>query len=206
MEYRKEVRWDLELTVWKLPNSLSFPSLKTLHIESLFFLYCEFMDKLFSGCPVLETFIIVNCGPRTTKDVTISANQLKHLEIDGLHAYHEYNYFEDKCTISISAPNLLSFSSRVDTYECSMEHCSSLEKATLWMEGSKPDHLLEKDLDCLTFRNKHLGYWTRRVLEIFGGHYSAKSLKLSAWVLEVCFFLFLFFSESVNIHLLVFVV
>ncbi|XP_047336870.1 F-box/LRR-repeat protein At4g14103-like [Impatiens glandulifera] len=87
-----------------LPDSISFPCLKTLQISLAIFVDEESTQNLFSSCPVLENLVILECEWMYLKKTTFSIPTLKSLVIEDLP------YFGGStggCVITVDAPNLL---------------------------------------------------------------------------------------------------
>ncbi|KAF9589181.1 hypothetical protein IFM89_019497 [Coptis chinensis] len=121
------------IAIFSLPESLSLPRLKTLHLQMLRFQGTDFVHNLFSSCPMLEILTIIKCELHKTDNVIFSAVQLKHLEIDELSAYCDMES-NKKCKITVSATNLRTFVCRADiSNEYSLQNLSSLVKADIDM-------------------------------------------------------------------------
>ncbi|KAF5178705.1 F-box/RNI-like/FBD-like superfamily protein-containing protein [Thalictrum thalictroides] len=91
----------------QLPPLIDLPLLTNLRLTSIHNISTEFLDKIFSGCPVLESLHLLNCEVEGsgTKSLTISSRQLKHLVVD-IHNLHKSLQF------IVVAPNLISFECR----------------------------------------------------------------------------------------------
>ncbi|GAB2301121.1 hypothetical protein Dimus_035154 [Dionaea muscipula] len=67
--------------VLRLPDSLSLHNLKQLTVMGAFFYDENALEKIFSGCPVLECFFIKRCNLSRLASVTVSSPRLKSLYI-----------------------------------------------------------------------------------------------------------------------------
>ncbi|KAF9588899.1 hypothetical protein IFM89_016862 [Coptis chinensis] len=173
------------IAIFSLPESLSLPRLKTLHLQMLRFQGTDFVHNLFSSCPVLEILTIIKCELHKTDNVIFSAVQLKHLEIDELSAYCDMES-NKKCKITVSATNLRTFVCRADiSNEYSLQNLSSLVKADIDMRFPFSNEFEELELS--RFRNQGFG---KEMMLILGGLGNAESLTVSALLLEVCFLSF----------------
>lgn len=92
----------------ELPNSISFPSLKTLDLCLVTFVDDESVEKLFSNCPLLQELSILDCEWANLMNVTISIPTLKSLTIDDLPCYGTFDV--NGCRIKIDAENLTQLS------------------------------------------------------------------------------------------------
>nr|XP_043620725.1 F-box/LRR-repeat protein At3g58900-like [Erigeron canadensis]XP_043620726.1 F-box/LRR-repeat protein At3g58900-like [Erigeron canadensis] len=73
--------------VINLPSLISFPCLKILHLALVTFLNDSSTEKLFSGCPVLEELVLLDCEWMNLKNVVICSSTLKSLTIDDLPSF-----------------------------------------------------------------------------------------------------------------------
>ncbi|KAL5722527.1 hypothetical protein ACHQM5_006041 [Ranunculus cassubicifolius] len=88
-----------------LPDSIDLPRLKELSLCAVCRLSTRFLDKLFSGCRVLEMLLITNCTFDKSQSLVITSNMLKRLVIDLCGD----KYGGRKCEITIHAPTLIWF-------------------------------------------------------------------------------------------------
>ncbi|KAJ4769494.1 FBD-associated F-box protein [Rhynchospora pubera] len=80
---------------------VNLPCLKQLYLRGIELLQ-DFVDDIFSGCPVLEFLHLEDCGLGFS---TMNSQRLKYLNIGG----HELHYEPEEQMELIEAPNLLSF-------------------------------------------------------------------------------------------------
>ncbi|KAF9588900.1 hypothetical protein IFM89_016863 [Coptis chinensis] len=181
-ENDEDRRFGMTVTSFDIPETFSLPSLKTLHLQSVYFPETQFMQQILSSCPVLETLIIINCVLDENDALTISATQLEHLEIDMLWFYNPGNHRGGtKCNIKVYAPNLNTFRCKADISSAfSVEDLFSLVEADIEMKLPLKS-TEEKFLDLSSDRKKELG---KKMLKLLGGLYNAKSISLSAPLLE----------------------
>ncbi|CAH9119899.1 unnamed protein product [Cuscuta epithymum] len=91
--------------VLELPDSISFPCLKTLHLCLVTFHDDTSTQGLFSGCPVLQELAILDCEWMNLKCVCLSIPSLKSLTIDDLPFFGSLDDLNG-CEIQIDAANL----------------------------------------------------------------------------------------------------
>ncbi|KAL5725995.1 hypothetical protein ACHQM5_009069 [Ranunculus cassubicifolius] len=173
-----------QFSVFSLPYLVNLPNIKTLHFNSLLFNGTVFFQQLFLGCPSLETLIMINCGLHNVDTVTISATQLKHLEIDNF--YSEIQTWgqtdRSKCEITISTPNLTSLVCTFDILnKCSPEGLTSLVKGDIVIELPYYHRESIEELKLSSSWKKEFRIYMTKILQ---GLANAKSLNLSALLLE----------------------
>ncbi|KAF9589176.1 hypothetical protein IFM89_019492 [Coptis chinensis] len=168
----------------ELPESVNLPSLKKLVIRTFCFHGEEFMPKVLLNCPVLECLSIRNCGLHESDRLVVCGTQLKELEINGVFACEDNHYCEKICKIVVSAPLLKSFKcSGYIGNEYLLEDLSSLDKAEADMEVRRSYFDDWEENVVIPFgRKKRLGM---NMVKFLDGISNAKSLTLSAWVIEV---------------------
>ncbi|KAL5710945.1 hypothetical protein ACHQM5_021449 [Ranunculus cassubicifolius] len=167
------------LTVLYLPGVVNLPNLRKLVLYSLLIRETEFMNKIFTSCPVLEKLVMINCGLAEIEDMVISAAQLKILEIDGFGRYTIAGS-EEICKISIHAPNLISLVYKADIGNgYTLEHISSLVTADIDLQTS--NRYAGKEL----VSGDYIEQVSESAINILQGVSNAKSLRLSASLLEV---------------------
>ncbi|XVF03944.1 hypothetical protein REPUB_Repub05bG0037200 [Reevesia pubescens] len=90
----------------RLPSSICFVSLKTLHLIHVKFYGDKSTKELFSSCPVLKELVLENCGWTDIKDITLYVPSLREFTI-----CNDAGNFHDllDCKIKICAVNLISF-------------------------------------------------------------------------------------------------
>lgn len=91
-----------------LPDHISFPSLKTLHLGLMTFQDDKSVERLFSSCPILEELAILDCEWIELKSVSICIPSLKSLRIDDLPVFGPDDGAIG-CEIKIDAANLSFF-------------------------------------------------------------------------------------------------
>lgn len=94
--------------VIEFPVHVSFPCLKTLNLSLVTFTNDKSLQKLFSGCPVLENLFLLDCEWMNLTNVVISSSSLKKLTIDDLPYFGPLDENESNgCKIKIEAVNLV---------------------------------------------------------------------------------------------------
>ncbi|KAF9620347.1 hypothetical protein IFM89_011082 [Coptis chinensis] len=155
-----------------LPNHISLPVLRTLHLKTLnFSSSVNFLDKLFLGRPALETLILVGSQ---FKSLNISSLQLKNLEIEMCSATEGF-------LLVVSAPNLIKFLLCDFMFtDCSLGNLFALEIAKLQMDvtyRSNQSCLIPQIVD-------GDGY---HMIKCLNGLYNINSLTVSAPFLQLMF-------------------
>nr|GMC76472.1 F-box protein At4g22280-like [Ipomoea batatas] len=89
----------------ELPDSISFPCLRTLHLCLVTFPDDSSTQRLFSGCPVLQELTVLDCDWINLKSVSISIPSLKSLTIDDLPYFGSPDDLNG-CEIRIDSSNL----------------------------------------------------------------------------------------------------
>ncbi|XP_019194696.1 PREDICTED: F-box protein At4g22280-like [Ipomoea nil] len=96
----------LQMTcILELPDSISFPCLRTLHLRLVTFPDDSSTQRLFSGCPVLQELAVLDCEWIHLKSVSISIPSLKSLTIDDLPYFGSSDDLNG-CEIRIDSSNL----------------------------------------------------------------------------------------------------
>ncbi|XP_012070760.1 F-box/FBD/LRR-repeat protein At4g26340 [Jatropha curcas] len=117
----------LKLTMYcvlRVPGSICFSCLKTLHLKYITFEGEWSTQQLFLGCPVLEKLILYNCGWKNIRRISIAIPSLRTLIID-----YDCSYPDDflDCVVEISAVNLTSLNcTNYLIFELSLCNLSSL--------------------------------------------------------------------------------
>ncbi|KAK9269637.1 hypothetical protein L1049_001414 [Liquidambar formosana] len=169
--------------VLKLPNCISFPSLKSLQLRFVTFMENYSTQKLFSGCPVLQELAILDCEWMNLESITISIPTLKSLTIDELPCFGKTDDLND-CEIKIYAANLLSFKYIGNlSNDIFLYNLSSLLVASIHIPN-----LCER-------RNEI----ARRGVKLLRGVHNAKSVRLSNGTIES-----LFLAENIPDHFPIF--
>ncbi|KAL5730033.1 hypothetical protein ACHQM5_002910 [Ranunculus cassubicifolius] len=162
----------------KMPCSVSLPMLRNLQLTAIRFCNEKLIADLFSSCPVLETLIISYCGFSNTRNLNISANQLKELVIENCFSgYDELSELK----IKVSAPRLESIRCiDVELNEFNLENLQSLVKADIDIAiHTRYDWFHEIKSYC-----KEKEPYGVRVINILGGLSTAKILTLSTWSIQ----------------------
>ncbi|KAL5702408.1 hypothetical protein ACHQM5_027630 [Ranunculus cassubicifolius] len=159
----------------------------------------DFLDKFFSGCPVLEKLEIFTCEFEKANSITISAVQLKDLTIKLFDKAHDDNdrdysarmsgYYgcTNNCEVTISAPNLVSLScTDYASHVYSLENLFSLEKAFIekeilngWSFGGDAQTYNQDLTPVFTIED------STRMIKCLNGLYMVKSLRLNHVFLKV---------------------
>ncbi|XVF58900.1 hypothetical protein PTKIN_Ptkin07bG0103200 [Pterospermum kingtungense] len=73
------LKLDLELLILNVPDVVSFPRLKSLHLRSVEFLDDDSFKRLLASCIDVEKFVIKYCVLKILKELCISLQFLKRL-------------------------------------------------------------------------------------------------------------------------------
>ncbi|XP_010272779.1 PREDICTED: F-box/LRR-repeat protein At4g14103-like isoform X2 [Nelumbo nucifera] len=162
----------------RLPDSINLPKLKTLHLE-LVNLDEKLITKILSCCPVLETLILTMCQLKYAKNVIICSRQLKKLVIEACFMDHSGL---DDCKINIWAPNL-TYLKCVDymSKEYFLGNLSGLISAELDMKVEESRAF--EEIGQPPSERKQI--YAQRMIKCLRGLSNAKSLTLSAYLLEM---------------------
>ncbi|XP_071905366.1 F-box protein At4g22280-like isoform X1 [Coffea arabica] len=95
-------------SIIQLPNSISCPGLKILHLGLVTFPDDISTQRLFSSCPVLEELAILDCDWINMRHISISIPSLRKLIIDDLPTFDSRDYCWG-CEIKIDAGSLIFF-------------------------------------------------------------------------------------------------
>ncbi|KAI3509992.1 hypothetical protein L1887_25518 [Cichorium endivia] len=98
----------LQMEFVEIPSDVSFPCLITLHLVNVGFLNDDDVNRLFSGCPVLENLFLEDCQCFYLENIVISSSTLKSLTIHD-HFYFEPSDDSNGYKIKIDATNLTYF-------------------------------------------------------------------------------------------------
>ncbi|PIA58683.1 hypothetical protein AQUCO_00500555v1 [Aquilegia coerulea] len=167
----------------RLPEFISLPVLKTVHLKSVRFSDESRTSKFFSSCVVLESLAIIYCDFSfyLLENLIISCPKLKHLVIENDIDREDW-YGKGYCKVKIFAPYLESLRCRDHLgRDYVIENSSSLVKVEIYMEKEKTE-----DLDCgeLSDTTKEYG---ARVISVLSAVRNVRELTLSPWLLEVIF-------------------
>ncbi|KAF5184545.1 Fbd-associated f-box protein [Thalictrum thalictroides] len=164
-----------------IPRSSYLPSLKNLHLQSVWFGDEEMTSMLFSSCPILEFLTILDCHFHNMTILLIDCLNLRHLTIGNCSDGSDYDDVVH-CKIGIQAPELLSF--------CCQDHMSrkyifllvSLSRVVLDMELEKVFEYLRKNGEELPASKKD--EYSQNMISLLREVNSAKALTLSSWLIE----------------------
>ncbi|KAI3768951.1 hypothetical protein L6452_00047 [Arctium lappa] len=154
--------------VVELPSRISFPRLKILHLSLVTLSNDDSTEKLFSGCPVLEELVLLDCEWMNLKNIAISSSTLKSLSIDDLPYFGPLDD-PSGCKIKIDAANLtfLKYIGYLSN-EIFLDDVSSLVKAFIHIPNPKER---QKEVVC-------------RTVEMLKGLRYVESLRVSNSTLE----------------------
>lgn len=166
----------------KLPSSVSFPSLKKLILIEVIFLDDNSTQQLFSGCPILEELIIIDCIWNNVKAVYISPPMLRILFIsdanenkDDLNADADGQNDSNSCQVKIFGNSLESFSFTGDHLnDFHLLNSSSVVDASIevFQRDDEDFHVDVQD--------------AHRIFKLLDGLGNVERLKLQVSSLEVC--------------------
>ncbi|CAL5212875.1 unnamed protein product [Lathyrus oleraceus] len=156
--------------VLNVPSCICFSNLKMLNISSVTFSNDNSLQKLLSGCVVLQELIMFGCGWNNIKQVNIAMSTLRKLSMD-------FNYPTDDelfgSKIEIDAVNLLSFTcSGFLTVEVSLVNLASIVDAYI---------------DLQIYFPLNQPYIAAHEIKLLTGLHHVKSLRLSNDTLQCLF-------------------
>ncbi|CAK9138053.1 unnamed protein product [Ilex paraguariensis] len=96
---------ELDLYV-PLKGSGGLPNLKTLHLYSVEFSNDESIKRLFSGCPLLEDLVLLECELKNINVLNISASALKSLIISYPVMNSISKFLKYKIKMELNTPSL----------------------------------------------------------------------------------------------------
>ncbi|XP_026443049.1 putative F-box/LRR-repeat protein At3g59160 isoform X2 [Papaver somniferum] len=164
-----------------LPKSMDLPRLKFMSLGSFFVEDGDSINKLISGCPILESLILRDIWIEDgyEMNVNIESHELKHLEIinNNLPVRSHYNMAK---IIKLSAPNLTSFICKdYMLQEYSLENVSSLITADIEIVREGEYEALEyHDLE-ISEEEKEILY-PKRTMEFIKAFHNVKDLTISS--------------------------
>ncbi|XP_007022822.2 PREDICTED: F-box protein At4g22280 [Theobroma cacao] len=152
--------------VLKLPVEICYPSLKILHLSGIEFSDDDSIQRLFSGCSVLEELVVDRCNLKHRCKFNVSSPTLQRLTI----AYTK-GYYQDY-EIVIDAPSLVYFK------------CCHLPKSFLLKNLNS---LVEACVDFGTVFDCYdsFVYYNKAATDLFKGISNVQSLHLSGIFAEV---------------------
>ncbi|XP_077243392.1 FBD-associated F-box protein At5g56370-like [Tasmannia lanceolata] len=134
------LKMNLKWSIIKMPTTMGFHGLKTLHLVEVAFSDDNSTKKLISSCPILEILSMEKCTLYKHQNLFVSAHKLRSLTISGCVGLKE-------CKIMISTPILLSFkymqTSMAQDY--SLDYSSSILNVDIDFDG--PDYPWWRDDD-----------------------------------------------------------
>ncbi|KAJ0100940.1 hypothetical protein Patl1_05019 [Pistacia atlantica] len=155
-------------SIFNVPSFVHFSNLKTLHLRELAFPGDESTNQFFTGCPVLQELVLLNCAWKHTKRVTISIPTLREFKFLEDSYYSDYDLVLD-CVVMIYAENLVSLDVKgYLTVEVSLCNLASLVNARINV------------LDCGMEKDNS----TQRAFKLINGIRNVKSLALSGVTIE----------------------
>ncbi|KAF9588823.1 hypothetical protein IFM89_016183 [Coptis chinensis] len=163
-----------------LPDLISLPALKTLHLKSIRFKNDNLTSNFLSSCPVLELLIIMHSELAGMNNLTIYCSELKHLVIE-TYSYDGEHDEPVHCKIKIYAPKLVSF--RCKDYmgkDYSFESLPSLVNVDIDMEVESL-YKYKRD-DGIEFPAEE---YVERIIRYLREIRHLKSLTLGAWFLQI---------------------
>ncbi|KAL5710718.1 hypothetical protein ACHQM5_021248 [Ranunculus cassubicifolius] len=141
-----------------LPDSINLTGLRYMLLRSIGMMSTKSIDKVLSGCPVLEKLVIMRCQFVESKCLAISSPRLKHLELDMLEHYYSNPY---SWRITVYAPSLISM--RCKDFYChdySFENISLLETAEMEIEPRMTKVFPDND------DAKHMVKWLKELYNV----------------------------------------
>ncbi|RZC92879.1 hypothetical protein C5167_007902 [Papaver somniferum] len=160
---------------------MDLPRLKFMSLGSFFVEDGDSINKLISGCPILESLILRDIWIEDgyEMNVNIESHELKHLEIinNNLPVRSHYNMAK---IIKLSAPNLTSFICKdYMLQEYSLENVSSLITADIEIVREGEYEALEyHDLE-ISEEEKEILY-PKRTMEFIKAFHNVKDLTISS--------------------------
>jgi len=165
---------ELKFTLY-IPSRICFPSVKTLLVIDVTFANEKSVQRLFSGCPVLQELALCNCHFKNIKEINISISTLRILIIHFDFVCLNYDQL-DKCIVKIDAVNLLFLSCKSNPIiEFIPLNLTSIVDACVDLTCNYAQHVAH-----FAHRAAH------RAIKLLSGLNSVKSLKISKETLEVC--------------------
>ena len=165
-----KLRLDLDLTLY-IHSGVCFPSLKTLVLSEVAFVNEQSVERLFSGCPVLQELSLLDCYWENIKQINVAISTLTTLTI---YLGPDRQDSEENFIVIIDAVNLLSLSC------LSNPNVKFIIVNPIFIVDAHVDHYVYNDdpedgLDCA-----HSAIGLLSVLS------SVKSLNLTSDTLKVC--------------------
>lgn len=100
----------LKLTL-HIPSAICFSSLKRLVLSYVIFENENSIQRLLSGCPVLEELVWCNCHFKNVKQINVAISTLRTLNV---HFDSSFCDLFDNCIVKIDAANLLTLRCRTN--------------------------------------------------------------------------------------------
>ncbi|PIA46090.1 hypothetical protein AQUCO_01600392v1 [Aquilegia coerulea] len=158
-ESLRVLKIDMDISI-SITGSVSFPSLKVLHLTSVNFCGGLSLPEVSLRCPILEESVLDCCTCSNIKTFSIYAPTLPMLKIKGGHVYKPTN-----CVVKIFAERLVSLKLKHSlSYEFSLCELSSLVDVSIDIYGTSGS--------------------VHHVASILKGIHNAKNLELSAHSVE----------------------
>ncbi|KAK9274159.1 hypothetical protein L1049_018973 [Liquidambar formosana] len=160
--------------VLRMPTSMGFSRLTSLHFVSLKFLNDDSAREFFRSCPLLENLIMERCVFKNLKVLDITATNLKNLTIKNVEVDSISDDGLCETELKIFAPNLVSFNYMGPVAQSYLlKNISSIASVFIQLVPGPKKASMEE-----------LGYL---VCEFIKACYSTKVLKLSVTFLEYLF-------------------
>jgi hypothetical protein len=183
-ESLNELHLNLKFTL-HIPSDIHFPKLKKLAVSNVTFANEKSVQRLFSGCPVLQELTLYDWSWENIMHINIAISTLRKLTVRFDFDCVDYDH---DCTFKIDAANLISLICSCDTtIECIPVNLTSIVDADI--DLFPPDDV----------------FASQCAVELLSGLSSVKSLKLANDTLEVCYticlsssFLFFFFKYCIQ--------
>lgn len=155
--------------ILELPDSISFPCLRTLHLCLVTFPDDSSTQRLFSGCPVLQELAVLDCEWMNLKSVSISIPSLKSLTIDDLPFFGSSDDLNG-CEIRIDSSNL-----------CFLKYSGYLSNEIyLYNLSSQVDASIH--IAVLCEKRKQIAF---RAVKLFRGLNNVSSVRISSGAIKV---------------------
>ncbi|XP_026449154.1 F-box/LRR-repeat protein At3g59200-like isoform X2 [Papaver somniferum] len=165
-----------------LPESMDLPRLKLMSLSSFFVKDGDSINKLISGCPILESLILRDIWIENGYDmnVKIESHGLKHLEINSNIDILVCSHYNIAKIIKLSTPNLESFICKdYMLQEYCLENVPSLVTADIEILKESGYESLEKShLEISEEEKKRL--YPKRMAEFIRGFHNVKELTISS--------------------------
>lgn len=162
-ESLNELHLNLKFTL-HIPNGIHFPKLKNLVVSDVTFANEKSVQRLFSGCPVLQELSLYDWSWENIMQISVAISTLRKLTV---HFDFDCVDYDHGCTFKIDAANLISLICSCDpTIECIPVNLTSIVDADINL--FPPDEV----------------FASQCAIELLSGLSNVKSLKLANDTLE----------------------